>query len=327
MPRTKIGLVTSIPGETMKEILTDVPEELELVMLHKSASDEEKIARFKDMEYIVGAVASLSPDVFRACERLKFFQIWGAGFEYLPLELLGEKGVTVCNNGGTNAIAVAEVAIGLMLFVYRNLEKQWQAIDQRKWRQDLNPGMNRELTGKTVGIVGLGHIGKEVAQRLNQWAGRLLYYDVVDVPASTEKWLGVERVSLESLLKESDIVTLHVPYNKRTHHLIGERELAIMKPTAVLVNTCRGAVVDEPALIQALQSKTIAAAGLDVFEQEPVDPNNPLLKMPNVFALPHRAGASVDTFKRSADFGWENILRVMRGEQPLSQVWPPRARP
>jgi phosphoglycerate dehydrogenase-like enzyme len=261
--------------------------------------------------------------VFRECKKLKFFQIWGAGFEYLPTDLLGEMGVTVSNNGGTNSIAVAETAITLMLCVYRNLEKQWQGIDRKIWRRDLDPTTNHEITGKTVGIIGLGHIGKDVAQRLNGWAGRLLYFDVLDVPKAEEKRLGVQRVPMETLLKESDIVTVHVPYNKHTHHLMGEKQFAMMKPTAVFINTCRGAVTDEPALIAALKNKTIAAAGLDVFEKEPVQPDNPLLDMPNVFPLPHRAGASVDTFRRSAVFGFENILRVKRGEPPLAQVFPP----
>lgn len=326
MTKPKVAFITGIPNDMLSEIIPQWPSDMDITVVWRDSPEDQKIAACRDAEYMVGALGSATPAMLQAAQKLKFIQLWSAGFEHLPLDILSEKGVVVSNNGGSNRIAVAEVAIGLMLFVYRNLEKQWQAIDQKKWRQDLDPGMNRELTGKTVGIVGLGHIGKEVAQRLNGWAGRLLYYDVVDVPKSEEKRLGVERVSLETLLKESDIVTLHVPYNKHTHHLIGGRELALMKPTAVLINTCRGAVVDEPELIKALQSKTIAAAGLDVFEQEPVDPNNPLLKMPNVFALPHRAGASIDTFRRSAQFGFENIMRVHRGEKPLSQVWPPTTR-
>ena len=322
MSKPKVAFVTRIPDDMLNEIIPKWPSDMDITAVRRDWPEDQKIAACRDAEYIVGALGSATPAMLQAAPKLKFIQLWSAGFEHLPLDILSQKGVVVSNNGGSNRIAVAEVAIGLMLFVYRNLAKQWQTIDQKKWRQDLNPGMNQELTGKTVGIVGLGHIGKEVAQRLNQWAGRLLYSDVVDVPQNVERWLGVERVSLETLLKESDIVTVHVPYNKHTHHMLGKEQFALMKPTAVLVNTCRGAVADEPALIEALQSKTIAAAGLDVFEQEPVDPDNPLLKMPNVFGLPHRAGASIDTFRRSAQFGFENILRVHRGEKPLAQVFP-----
>lgn len=324
MSKAKIAFVTGIPDDMLKEIIPEFPSDLDVTVVRRDQTDEEKIAACKDAEYMVGALGGPTADILKACDKLKFFQLWSAGFEFLPLELLGEKGVVVSNNGGSNSIAVAEVAIALMLAVHRNLAVQWQTIDEKKWRQDLDPTKNFELTGKTVGIIGLGHIGKDVAQRLNGWAGRLLYYDVVNVPKSEEERLGIERVSLETLLKESDLVTIHVPYNKHTHHMVGEKEFSLMKPSAIFVNTCRGGTMDEKALIKALKEGTIAAAGLDVFETEPVEPDNPLLDMENVFGLPHRAGASVDTFRRSAKFGFENILRVERGEEPLAQVFPPK---
>ena len=322
MPRPKVALLTGIPDEMLKEIIEEFPEELDVAVAHRSGPSEETVAACRDAEFMVAALAGPNAELLKACPKLRFVQLWSAGFEWLPLDILDERGIVVANNGGSNAIAVAEVAIALMLAVYRNLEKQWQTVDNKKWNLDMDPTRNFEITGKTVGIIGLGNIGKHVAQRLNGWAEQLLYYDVVDIPGSEEERLGVERVPLDTLLKESDIVTIHVPHNEHTHHMMGEREFSLMKPSAIFVNTCRGGVVDEPALIKALKEGEIAAAGLDVFEKEPIEADNPLLEMENVFRLPHRAGASIDTFRRSAEFGFENVTRVARGEEPLAQVWP-----
>lgn len=324
MAKPKVAFMTGIPDDMLKEIIPEFPSDLDVTVVRRGQPEEDQIAACKDARYMVGALGGPTPDVLKTCDSLKFFQLWSAGFEFLPLDILKEKGVVVSNNGGSNSIAVAEVAIALMMCVYRNLRDQWLSIDKRQWRQGLNPTENFELTGKTVGVIGLGHIGKDVAQRLNGWAGRILYYDVMDVPKSEEERLGAERVSLETLLKESDLVTLHVPYNKHTHHLMGEQQFGLMKPTGVFVNTCRGGTMDEKALVKALKEGQIAAAGLDVFETEPIEPDNPLLDMDNAFCLPHRAGASVDTFRRSANFGFENIRRVERGEAPLARVFPPR---
>ena len=321
----KVALITAIPDGMIRDIIKDVPPELDVQIVPREWSEGEKLAACRDAEYMVAAVAGPSTSLLKACPRLKFLQLWSAGFERLDEETLTQMGIKVANNGGSNAIAVAEVAITLMLAVYRQLDRQWQTVDEGKWRESLDPTKNHEITGKTVGIIGLGYIGRQVAQRLNGWAGRLLYYDVVDVPREEEERLGVERVPLDTLLGESDIVTIHVPHNPHTHHMMGEREFSLMKPSAIFVNTCRGGVMDEPALTGALREKGIAGAGLDVFEKEPVAADNPLLDMDNVFVTPHRAGASIDTFRRSATFGFENIRRVMRGEEPLSQVWPPKS--
>jgi len=174
-----------------------------------------------------------------------------------------------------------------------------------------------------VGIVGLGHIGKQVARMLRGWETTTLYHDVLTFPRELERDLKVKRVPLDKLLKASDIVTLHVPHTRQTHHLIGEREISLMKPTAILINTCRGGVVDEPALIGALKEKRIAAAGLDVFAREsPPDYDNPLFHMENVLYTPHFAYATAEVFPRATAFAYQNMLRVMRGEEPLSQVSP-----
>ena len=168
--------------------------------------------------------------------------------------------------------------------------------------------------------MGLGHIGREVARRLSGWDAELLYYDAVAAPAEVEERLGVRQTTLDELLRAADVVTLHVSLNPATRHLIGERELRLMKPSAILVNTCRGPVVDEEALCRALAAGWIAGAGLDVLEAEPARPDNPLLDMPNVLVTPHVGGSSVQRVRRATEFALANVERVLAGEPPLSLV-------
>ncbi len=176
------------------------------------------------------------------------------------------------------------------------------------------------LCGKTVGLVGLGHIGRRVARLLLPFDTERLYADAVSAGPDVERDLGVTRVSLDELLERSDIVTLHVPLDDGTRHLIGAPQLARMKSSAVLVNTCRGAVVDEAALCEALGRGTLTFAALDVLEQEPPDPSNPLLHLDNILLTPHSAGITRDTWDRRGAFIFDNFERVRNGEKPLAVV-------
>src|SRR5690606_21121191 len=159
--------------------------------------------------------------------------------------------------------------------------------------------------GKTVGLVGLGNIGRKVAPLLRAFGAEVLYTDAIPAPSAVEQSLGVRRVSLDELLRRSDVVSLHVPRNAQTRGLIGAAELACMKPTALLVNTCRGPVVDEAALIEALQRGQIAGAALDVLEKEPPAADNPLFALSNVLLSPHIAGVTKDTWARRGAFIFE----------------------
>jgi len=175
--------------------------------------------------------------------------------------------------------------------------------------------LGHDVYGKVLGIVGLGRIGYAVAKRARGFDMKILYYDVVRRPEA-EKELGAEYTSLDDLLRRSDFVTIHVPLTPETRKLIGERELKLMKKTAVLVNTARGPIVDQKALTKALSEGWIAAAGLDVFEKEPIDPNDPLLRLRNVVLTPHIGSASHDTRNKMAEMAAEGIIKVLRGEKP-----------
>jgi glyoxylate reductase len=179
--------------------------------------------------------------------------------------------------------------------------------------------LGRDVYGKTLGIIGLGRIGEAVARRARGFNMKILYYDEYRKLELEEK-LNVQYVSLETLLKESDFITIHIPLTEKTRHMISERELSLMKPTAYLINTSRGPVVDEKALIKALKHGKIAGAGLDVYEKEPIGRRHPFVKLSNVVLLPHIGSASVETRMKMAVMAAQNLVNVLLGKMPLSLV-------
>jgi glyoxylate reductase/D-3-phosphoglycerate dehydrogenase len=284
---------------------------------------DELVRRCKDAIAIhPGFVPTPPMDFFRRLPNLRLVQTGSAGTDRLDKAALAELGVRVANNGGANAVAVAEHAIALMFAAYRKLDVQIASVKAGTWMEGVKgaPEEFHTLVGKRVGIVGLGRIGSRVAKRLQGWECEVVYHDVVRFPAEYEEETHAKRVGFDTLLSTSDIVTLHVPLERTTHHMMSDREFSLMKATAILINTCRGPVVDEAALVRALQQKTIFGAGLDVTEVEPVSMDNPLLKMPNVIITPHLATRAIESTINAAEFVVANISRVARGEQPLSVV-------
>ncbi|MDA1278419.1 MAG: NAD(P)-dependent oxidoreductase [Chloroflexi bacterium] len=249
---------------------------------------------------------------------LKLVQTSSAGTDWIDKAGLAELGVDVANNGGANAVAVAEHAIGLMFAVNRKLDVQIESVKTGTWMAGVQGDRTEfhTLVGKRIGIIGLGRIGSRVAKRLAGWECEIVYADVVDHPDEYVAATGARRVELDELLSTSDIVTLHVPLDRVTRHMISDRELALMKPTAILINTCRGPVVDENALIKALESREIFAAGLDVTEIEPIEADNPLPTMTNVIVTPHLATRALESELNGAQFTMENAGRIVRGEAP-----------
>jgi phosphoglycerate dehydrogenase-like enzyme len=161
----------------------------------------------------------------------------------------------------------------------------------------------------------MGNIGRKVAKRVQAFDANVQYFDLFPLNPNVNQDLKIESVSIEVLFERSDIITSHIPLNKNTHHMVNQERLSMMKPSAILINTSRGSIIDELALIEALNQGTIAAAGLDVFEKEPVEISNPLLKMDNVIVTPHMAGTTWDTWSRRCQFGFENMKRSLVGEE------------
>ncbi len=255
---------------------------------------------------------------------LKLLQTFSAGTDQLDKAMLLSHGIRVANNGGANAVCVAEHAIWLMLTINHKFDQMIESVRAGRWAAGVTGPLSEftTLVNKRVGIIGLGMIGSRVARRLKEWECDVVYHDIVEYDASYESEAGARRVSLDELIATSDYVSLHVPLDRITRAMFGADELKAMKPTAVLINTCRGPVVDESALINALENGEIWGAGMDVTEIEPIDPGNPLITMPNVVITPHQ-GARVIQSEWNADLNAvENAERIAQGLEPLWVVDP-----
>ncbi len=301
----------------MDVALDMVPSGFEVAVVDREAP--EFPAAVKDAEYYIGFVrGGFGPELYKMAPKLKLIQLISAGYDRLDVAAAKAAGVPVANNGGANSVAVAEHSMMLILAVYRRLAWMHNNVAAGKWRiGDLGQHLTYELEGKTVGIVGLGRIGKKVARRLAGFDVRILYHDVLRLSEDQEDALGVRFALLPELLRASDVVTLHVPLNGVTRNLMGAREFGVMKDSAILVNTCRGPVVDEDALYKALTTGQIAAAGLDVMTQEPPKPDHLLFKLDNVIITPHMAGPTWDNWTKAFRNAFDNIQRVAAGGRPM----------
>jgi phosphoglycerate dehydrogenase-like enzyme len=271
-----------------------------------------------EVEYFIGFARQMGGEFFRTAANLKLVQLTSAGYDQVDIEAARKAKVPVCNNGGANAIAVAEHTFALMLAVLKRIVYHHNNVVAGKWRiGDFGQARVYELATKTLGIVGLGNIGKKVARRAAAFDMKVQYYDVKRLTEDQEDALGVRFVLLTELLRTSDVVSLHVPLDDTTRRMISTRELALMKRSAVLINTCRGPVVDEDALYKALTSEQISGAGLDVMVEEPPAQNHPLYKAPNVTLTPHSAGPTWDNWTARFRNGFDNIQRVANGGRPL----------
>jgi phosphoglycerate dehydrogenase-like enzyme len=271
-------------------------------------------------DFLCGFIGRLPTEtlVQAAGNRLKLVQLMSVGYDRFNLAGARQARLPVAVNGGANAIAVAEHAIMMMLATLKRVHELDAAVRSGGWRSAAT-GADRvyELWHSTVGVVGLGRIGQEVAKRLAGWEATIVYYDPYRLSPERERELGVRYVELDELLRTADVVTVHVPLNAKTHHLIDAESLSIMKSTAVLVNTARGELVDEEALVTALRERKILGAGLDVLSQEPPPADHPIFELPNALLTPHTAGPTWQSFPRRFANCFANIERVQRGEKPL----------
>lgn len=254
--------------------------------------------------------------------RLKVIANYAVGFNNIRVEEATKRGIIVTNTPGVLTETTADLAWTLLMASARRIveaDRFMRAGKYKGWAPMLFLG--QDVYGKTLGIVGFGRIGEAVARRARGFSMKILYYDAHRRTPAEESELGVEYRELDALLREADFVSLHVNLDASTHHLIGERELGLMKPTAHLINTSRGPVVDEKALVAALCARKIAGAGLDVFEDEPAMAPG-LAELDNVTIVPHIASASVETRTKMATMAAENLVAALRGEKPANIVNP-----
>ena len=263
---------------------------------------------------------AIDREVIQAAPDLEVISTMAVGFDHIDLELARERGIVVTNTPGVLTETTADLAFALLMATARRLMEANRAVHRGEWKTWAPLYMaGRDIHGASLGIVGLGRIGQAMARRAKGFDLEVYYYSR-NRKEEAEEQLGIDYLPLNELLSRCDYVSLHVPATGETRQLIGEEELKLMKPTAILVNTARGSVVDEQALYQALKRGELRAAGLDVFQEEPVDPAHPLLELPNVVALPHIGSASEETRLRMARMAAEDLAAVLRGEEPSFPV-------
>jgi phosphoglycerate dehydrogenase-like enzyme len=272
-------------------------------------AEAELIRRVSAANVVVNlrAHAKFTDRVLSACDDLRLISIWGTGTDHVDLAACGARGVAVMSTPGVNANAVAEHTLGLMLAFARRIPANDAAVRAGGWPR----GVLTELGGKTLGLVGLGAIGTRVAQLIAPFGMRLLA-TTFGPDKGRAASVGAQSVDLETLLRESDVVSLHLRLSPESRGLISRERLALMKPTALLVNTARGALVDRDALVEALRSERIGGAALDVFHEEPIGANDPLLSLPNVVLTPHNAGTTHETIDAGLRRAVENVAQFLQ---------------
>ena len=277
---------------------------------NKTTDEDELCKRASDADILIIANSPLSGKVIRSAKNLKMISVAFTGIDHVDIAACKEKGITVCNAQGYSTDAVAELTFGLILALLRNILPCNDRTKEGKTKDGL---VGNELYGKTIGIVGTGAIGKRVAQIAKVFGCKVLGYSRSKNQEAVD--LGIEYTDLDTLMKTSDIVSLHIPLTDETKHLINDKNISLMKPNSLLINVARGGVVDSSALAKALNEGKIAGAGIDVFEMEPPVPtDHPLLNAKNVVLTPHVAFATEESMYRRAQITLDNISFWMDGK-------------
>jgi len=311
----KIAFLDVIDATMQAEIRSQVPPGF-AIQFGESGDRGEHMRMIGDADFILTAVA-VDADMIRSAPKLKLLHKWGIGVDKFDLDAARAARIPVAITAGANAGPVSEHTVMLMLATYRRLAQCDRKLREGQWIRPQIRGQAYQLSGKTVGLLGFGNVGRMVAHRLAGFDVTVIYHDIRRADRATEKSLRVTPVTLDELLERSDVVSLHVPLTKVTRGIIGADALSRMKPGAILINAARGEVVDEPAVYDALVSGRLRGAGLDVFAKEPADPNNPLFRLDQVVVTPHTAGSAIDLVGEIARHAFGNMQAVLNGK-PLS---------
>jgi len=318
VPKPKIYVTRRLPSEKDMKKLYEYCE-VDLNERDEPPSREELLEHVKGKD---GLLCLLTDKIDRevmdiAGSQLKVISTYSVGFDHIEVEEATKRGIYVTHTPGVLTDAVADHAMALMLAIARRLIEAHNCVKTKGCWRTWSPTflLGEDVYGKTLGIIGLGRIGTAIAKRAKGFNMRILYYDIVR-RERVEKELGVEYRPLDELLREADFVSINVALTKETYHMIGERELKLMKPSAYLINTARGAVVDTSALVKALREGWIAGAALDVFEEEPLPIDHPLTKMENVILTPHMAAHTEEFFREAAVTVAKEVLKALKGERP-----------
>lgn len=311
----KICLAGTYPAGTCELFCSALdPEQFSVF----EAPTQETFDAVTEADAVILRILKMPAAAFARFTDLKVVMRWGAGFDSVDIEEAGKRGIAVCNTPGANAYAVAELAVALMIDAGRHISAHFDNTRANIWDREyfkVNPSLN----AKTVGIIGGGHIGRLVAERVRAFGAKAIYYDVCRLPAETEKSFGLRFEEPDALLAQSDIVTLHLPLTEQTHHFMNAERLARMKKNAILINTARGGLIDEAALLEALREGRLLGAGLDCTEKEESEVTRALLQLRNIVITPHIGGSASDLGTAIVPMLLEN-LKLLQAGQPLKYI-------
>ncbi|ADU71355.1 C-terminal binding protein [Pantoea sp. At-9b] len=291
----------------------------EFVVIPTTASQATKLDQLRDADAVMLREARLDSSLIAALDKCQAIVRYGVGVDNVDLAAAKEKGIYVANVPDYGSEDVAEHALALLLAATRRITSRDHQVHHGQWNIGQAEPMFR-MSGKVLGIVGFGRIARCLAAKARGIGFRSLLVCDPLLDAQAAEDAGVVRVSLETLCREADFISLHVPLSEKTRHLIGAEQLAMMKPTSVLVNTSRGGLIDETALFHALQNRQLFAAGLDVFEQEPIRADHPLLTLSNVICTDHTAWFTEESVIELQRKAAQEVLRVFEGNKPLNWV-------
>lgn len=309
----KILLTNHYEGKPAEIIKSAVPDGFELEML-ESVSQQELEGKVKEADYLlVSGRLKINRTVLENAQNIKMIQRTGVGLDSIDLEYIRNHDVPFYVNKGVNAQSVAEHTILLMLASLRNLVEINENTKRGIWKKQAQGVCTHELCGKTVGLIGMGAIGRKVAGMLKAFGAEVLYNDVSKMKQEDENTLGIKFSTREEIIEKSDIISLHCPLTDDTRHMINDRTVNKMKNAVILINTARGGLIDEAALINGIKNGKIAGAGIDVYEKEPVD-NSEVLNLQNVITTPHIGGVTYDSFYQMMYQAMRNIEMFDKGQ-------------
>lgn len=324
MAKTVLSLAP-LSAELVKLLIRQTPDVPDFEVIAGNEMPEEEVKKaISAADVVLGDYTfkqKITADIVSAARNLKFIQQPSVGYQHIDVDACTAKGIKVANTAGANTISVAEHTIAWGLCLLKNMFHAHTSTTSGGWEQ--MSIKSAELQGKVWGIMGFGRIGQAVAQRLKPFGlSRIIYHDTYRPEPSVEQQFEVEYAELNTLLKQSDIISLHAPLTDATRNIINEEALNSMKPGAYLINVARAELVDEKALAEAILKKKIAGAGIDVFSEEPVTLKNPLLAVASERLLfsPHVAGVTDEAAGRIINIATANIARMLKGEKPESLV-------
>jgi len=284
------------------------------VRFAETYDESEQFALARDADILLVGGARIPGQMLDQAPRVRMIQKWGIGVDKIDLDKARANGIVVAITGGANAVPVAELAVGLMLSVYRRIPFADRNLRQGVWLKTEMRSWCYQIDGKTIGLFGFGAIARMVAHRLRGFDCRIVYTDPVRADRPTEKALNAQFLPFEELLAESDILSVHTPLTPSTRNAIDAAALARMKPGAIIVNTARGGIIDEAALLAAIESGQLAGAGLDAFATEPLPADSPLLGNDRIVVTPHAGGGVLDNVENVARHAFANMAKFMNGE-------------